>query len=69
MNWLMNAVARQVEDPRVRLPLQHLLADGLEQVRLAEPDAAVDEQRVVRLPGLLGDGDATPRAAGGCRGR
>ena len=26
-----------------------LLADGLEQVGLAEPDAAVDEQRVVRL--------------------
>jgi len=27
-------------------------------VRLAQPDAAVDEQRVVRLARLLGDGDA-----------
>jgi hypothetical protein len=34
-----------------------LLADRLEQVRLAQPDTAVDEQRVVRLPGLLGDGN------------
>ena len=33
--------------------LEHLLADRLEQVRLAEPDAAVDEQRVVRLARLL----------------
>ena len=51
------------------LLLQHFLADGLKQMRLAQPDAAVNEQRVVRLPGLLGDGDATPRAAGGCTGR
>ena len=43
---------------RVILPLQHLLADGLEQVRLAEPDAAVDEERVVGLAGIFGDGDA-----------
>ena len=32
-----------------RIPLEHLLADRLQEVRLAEADAAVDEQRVVRL--------------------
>ena len=52
------AVAGQIEDARRRLALEHLLADGLQQVRLAQPDAAVDEQRVVRLARLLGDGDA-----------
>ena len=38
--------------------LEDALADRLEQVRLAQADAAVDEQRVVGLAGLLGDGDA-----------
>ena len=42
----------------VGLLLEDLLADGLQQVRLAQADAAVDEERVVRLAGLLGDGDA-----------
>ena len=49
-------VAAQVHDARVRLPLEHPLADRLEQVRLAQADAAVDEQRVVRLARLLADG-------------
>jgi hypothetical protein len=34
---------------------QDLVADGLNQVRLAETDAAVDEQRVVARAGIVGD--------------
>ena len=36
---------------------RNLLARGLQQVRLAQAAAAMDEQRVVRLAGLLGHGD------------
>ena len=63
------AVARQIEDARVGVALEHLLADGLQQVRLAEPDAAVDEQRVVRLARAARRRRSTRRAAGGCTGR
>lgn len=38
--------------------LEDLDADGLEQVCLAEADAAEDEERVVVLAGVVGDGDA-----------
>ena len=34
-----------------------VVADGVEQVGLAEPGVAVDEERVVRLRRRLGDGD------------
>ncbi len=50
-------VAGEVKDARFRLGCQHALGDGLEQVRLAQPDAAVDEQRIVAPAGLIGDGD------------
>jgi hypothetical protein len=46
-------VAGEVEDAGVVLALEHLLADGLEEVGLTEADAAVDEKRVVRLAGIL----------------
>ncbi len=49
-------IAGEIQDPRVGLLLEHLLADGLKQMRFAKTDAAMDEQRVVRLAGLLGDG-------------
>ena len=32
------------------------MADGVQQVGLAEPDAAVEEERVVAVRGALGDG-------------
>src|SRR5690606_18726960 len=35
--------------------LQDRIADGMHQVRLAETDAAVDEQRIVRGAGVLPD--------------
>ena len=37
--------------------VEDLVADRLDQVRLAEPDAAVDKERVVRSAGVLGDLD------------
>ncbi len=37
-------------------PAQHLAADRLEEVRLPEPHGAVEEQRVVLGPGVVGDG-------------
>ena len=40
------------------MALGEAVADGLEQMRLAEPHAAVDEQRVVGLDGRLGDRQA-----------
>ena len=43
-------VAREIEDAVVRQPLEDLLADCLEQMRLAESNAAMDEERVVGLP-------------------
>ena len=45
-----------VEDLAYREVLLHVVADRVEQVGLAEPGVAVDEQRVVRAPGCLGDG-------------
>ena len=42
--------------------MQHVLRDGLQQVRLAEPRVAVDHERVVGLAGRLGD-----RQCGGVR--
>ena len=49
-------VAAQVEDAGAGVALEHRLADRLKQMALAEADAAVDEQRVVRPPRLVGDG-------------
>ena len=43
-------------DAGFRLSLDDLMGDRLHQVRLAESGVAVDEERVVDLPGRLGDG-------------
>jgi len=51
------AVAGEIQNARIILALENFLADGLEQVRLAQPDAAVNEQRIVRPARLLADGD------------
>jgi hypothetical protein len=51
-------VAGEVEDSGAGVAIEEVLTDGLQQVGLSEADAAVDEQGVVRLAGLLGDGDA-----------
>ncbi len=53
------AVAGEIEDAQIALALEDLLADGLEQVGLAETDAAVDEEGVVGLARVFGDGDAS----------
>ena len=51
-------LAGQVEDAGLLLAGQHRVADRLEQVRLAQAHAAVDEQGVVGLAGRLADGQA-----------
>ena len=45
----------EVGDPRALLVGDHVLADRVEQMGLAQPDTAVKEQRVVGFPGSLGD--------------
>ena len=45
----------QVEDARVGPVGEERVADGVDQVRLAEADAAVDEERVVHEAGRAGD--------------
>ena len=46
-----------VTDSQVRMHLRGVVCDGVQQVGLAETGVAVDEQRVVRAAGCLGDGD------------
>jgi hypothetical protein len=43
-----------------------LVTDGVQQVRLAEADAAVEEERVVAVRGALGDGARRGVARAGC---
>ncbi len=50
-------LARHVAHGERRGVLGDVLRDGLEQVRLAEAGAAVDEERVVRLRRRFGDGE------------
>ena len=45
----------QVEDARIGPVGEQRVADGVDQVRLAEADAAVDEERVVHEAGRAGD--------------
>ena len=52
------ALGRDVRELQRRVVLQHVVPDGVHQVRLAEPHAAVDEQRVVDRDGA----SATARA-------
>ena len=48
-------VGRHVDDLHARVRVADLLADRLDQMRLAEAGAAVDEERVERAAGILGD--------------
>src|SRR3990170_5565720 len=50
-------LARHVARGETRRVLTHVPGDRLEKVRLAETGPAVDEERVVRLVGRLGDGE------------
>ena len=51
-------LAREVLDPEVGVALGEAVADSLEQMRLAEAHASVDEQGVVRLGRRVGDRQA-----------
>ena len=48
MNWYMNFLGRQVDHLAVRGIEADVPGDGMHQVGLAEPDAAIEEQRVER---------------------
>ena len=56
MEDVHEGAARDVDDPRGRIAPEHLLADGLQEVGLAHPHAAVHEERVVGAAGLRGHG-------------
>ena len=60
MNSLVNFSRRRVDDLLARELGDHLVADRVHQVGLAEADPAVQEERVVGVAGSLGD-----RQAGG----
>ena len=60
MNSLVNFSRGRVDDPLARELGDDLVADGVHQVGLAEAHPAVQEERVVGVPGPLGD-----RQAGG----
>ena len=62
MNSLMNSSLETIDHLRVFLFRPDVLADRLHQVRLAESDAAVNEERVVGARGRLRD-----RETGGVR--
>ena len=49
-------LAGQIEHAHVREMILNEVADGVHQVRLAQADAAVEEQRVIGHARLLGDG-------------
>ena len=49
-------LAGHVARAHARRVHEHVVRDGLQQVRLAEAGVAVDHERVVGLPGRLGDG-------------
>jgi len=51
-------LAGGVDDPLPRQPGEHLVADGVHEVRLAEAHSTVEEERVVGVPGSLGDRQA-----------
>ena len=57
---VLEPLGRDVGEVHLRVVAEHVVPDGVHQVRLAEPHAAVDEQRVVRARRRLGH-----RAAGG----
>src|SRR5690606_31042570 len=49
------ALGMDIRDLRAGVAGEDRVADRVHQMRLAEPDAAVDEQRVIRGPGILAD--------------
>ena len=49
------ALRVHIRDARIGLAREDGVADGVHQVRLAETDAAVDEERVVRAPWIFAD--------------
>src|SRR2546426_12659728 len=49
-------LGRQIGDARERVALEDLVPDRVGQVCLAEPDAAVDEERIVVIAWLGRDG-------------
>ena len=51
-------LGRDVGEFQMPIVLQHVVADGVHQMRLSETHAAVDEQRVVRARGCFGDSAA-----------
>ena len=57
MNSLVNSSLEHVAHPRPRVEAAHVVADRVQQVGLAQPGVAVDEQRVVGLARRLGDRD------------
>ena len=54
MNSLSKRLGGDVADLEARVVLEHVLRDGLEEVRLAQSGGAVDEQRVVGPARRLG---------------
>ena len=57
MKSLVNSSELTYRTLRPVVEALRVVADGVQQVGLAQPGVAVDEQRVVRLGGRLGDGD------------
>src|SRR5882672_703734 len=56
--YVRNILLRMaIPDTRLGPLVGELVADGLQKMRLAEPDSAVDEQRVVRSSRIFGDLD------------
>src|SRR6266404_2172045 len=49
------AFRREVEEAKRRIEACHLVTDGVQEMRLAETDTAVDEERIVGLRWELGD--------------
>src|SRR5439155_23774468 len=48
------AVAGKIKNPCIWIAFHHLLTDGLQKVRFAEPHSTVDEQWIVLRSGLFG---------------
>ncbi len=57
MNSLVNSSRAHVADPRAGEQAADVVPDRVQQVGLAQPGVAVDQQRVVGLARRLGDGD------------
>ena len=56
------AVGREIDDPAALRA--HLVADGVQEMRLAEADAGMEEERVVERLAVLVMGDAVGRRVG-----